>query len=75
MRTFTDSPYERMMMQVPRSPRPVHPPQAPKGHPCHGCKRYGEGCALLPGDQPDVLRHGITKTPANRQAFGKLELL
>ena len=38
--------YERMMMQVPRSPRPVHPPQAPKGHPCHSCKRYGEGCAL-----------------------------
>lgn len=46
MRTFTDSPYERMMMQVPRKFRPTRPALAPKGHPCHGCKRYGEGCAL-----------------------------
>ena len=22
------------------------PPQPPEGHPCHGCKRYGEGCVL-----------------------------
>ena len=46
MRTFTDSPYERMMMQVPRKSRPAHPAPAPKGHPCHGCKRYGEDCIL-----------------------------
>lgn len=46
MRTFTNSPYERMMMQISRKPRPSRPAPAPKGHPCHGCKRYGEGCAL-----------------------------
>ena len=46
MRTFTNSPYERMMMQVPRKSRPDYPAPAPTGHPCHGCKRYGEGCVL-----------------------------
>lgn len=46
MRTFTDSPYERMMMQVPHKPRPIRPVTVPKDHPCHGCKRYGEGCVL-----------------------------
>ena len=46
MRTFTASPYERMMTQIPRNSRPDYPAQAPKGHPCHGCKRYGEGCVL-----------------------------
>ena len=46
MRTFTDSPYARMMTQIPRNTRPDYPAQAPKGHPCHGCKRYGEGCVL-----------------------------
>lgn len=46
MRTFTDSPYERMMTQIPRNSRPDYPAQAPKGHSCHGCKRYGEGCVL-----------------------------
>ena len=46
MRTFTDSTYERMMTQIPRNSRPDYPAQAPKGHPCHGCKRYGEGCVL-----------------------------
>lgn len=57
MRTFTNSPYERMMMQVPRSPRPSRPAPAPKGHPCHGCKRYGEGCAL-------PCYRGINRAPA-----------
>ena len=46
MRTFTNSPYERMMMQIPRKPRTPLPSPPPKGHPCHGCKRYGEGCVL-----------------------------
>ena len=46
MRTFTSSPYERMMMQIPHGPSPARTASAPKGHPCHGCKRYGEGCAL-----------------------------
>ena len=46
MRYFTDSPYERTMMQVPHRPRPSRPAPAPKGHPCHGCKRFGEVCVL-----------------------------
>lgn len=45
MRYFTDSAYERMMLQIPRKSR-SRPAPAPKGHPCHGCKRYGEGCVL-----------------------------
>ena len=38
MTRFTDSPYERMMTQVPTERREVHgPPALPPGHPCHGC--------------------------------------
>ncbi len=33
---FTNSPYERMMKQVPRASRP-ETPKAPPGSPCHGC--------------------------------------
>ena len=46
MRYFTDNPLERMMMQVPRQERGSDPSRPAKGHPCHGCKRYGEGCIL-----------------------------
>lgn len=46
MRYFTDNPLERMMMQTPGPVREATPPAAPKGHPCNGCKRYGEGCVL-----------------------------
>ena len=46
MRYFTDNPLERMMMQVPRQERGPEPSRPAKGHPCHGCKRYGEGCIL-----------------------------
>ena len=46
MRYFTDNPLERMMMQVPRQERGPDPSRPAKGHPCHGCKRYGEGCIL-----------------------------
>lgn len=46
MRYFTDNPLERMMMQTPGTGREAAPPPAPKGHPCNGCKRYGEGCVL-----------------------------
>lgn len=44
MKYFTDRPMERVMMQLPRAQRDRPPP--PEGHPCHGCKRYGEGCVL-----------------------------
>ena len=46
MRYFTDNPLERMMMQTPGPVGEATPPPAPKGHPCNGCKRYGEGCVL-----------------------------
>lgn len=55
MRYFTDNPLERMMMQVPRS-RSGRPSELPEGHPCHGCKRYGEKC-VLPCYQ------GVTRIP------------
>lgn len=46
MRYFTDNPLERLMMQKPSPGREAKPPAAPKGHPCHGCGRFGEGCVL-----------------------------
>lgn len=46
MRYFTNNPLERMMMQTPGPVREATPPPAPKGHPCNGCKRYGQGCVL-----------------------------
>ena len=45
MRYFTNSPMERLMMQVPRT-QPYTPAMPPRDHPCFGCKRYGESCAL-----------------------------
>ena len=47
MRYFTSNPLERLMMQAP-PPRQEQrtKPTPPKGHPCHGCKRCGERCAL-----------------------------
>ncbi len=43
MSYFTDSAFERMMVQKPthRKERKV---EAPKGHLCHGCERYGMYC-------------------------------
>ena len=46
MKYFTDRPMERVMMQLPRVQRDRPPPQPSGDHPCHGCKRYGEGCVL-----------------------------
>ncbi len=46
MTRFTDNPLERMMTQIPRTLPKKSPAVPPKGHPCHGCKRYGEGCVL-----------------------------
>ena len=47
MRYFTNSLMERLMMQTPRSQseRQIQT-DPPKEHPCHGCKRCGEGCVL-----------------------------
>ena len=47
MRTFTDSPYERTMMQVPHRPRPSRPAPAPGAPPCPGGGGLGGG-GLLP---------------------------
>ncbi|MDD4509774.1 MAG: hypothetical protein PHY23_02500 [Oscillospiraceae bacterium] len=45
MRTFTNNPLERMMMQIPKTGREETPRiPAPEGHFCHGCGRYGLGC-------------------------------
>lgn len=46
MRYFTDNPLERMMMQVPCPKREPDIPRPGKDHPCHGCRRFGEGCIL-----------------------------
>ena len=47
MRYFTNNILERLMMQTPRSqPERQTPEDLPKEHPCHGCKRCGEGCVL-----------------------------
>ena len=47
MTYFTNSPFERMMMQRPESAQMDNfRPVAPKGHHCYGCSRYGEPCLL-----------------------------
>lgn len=47
MRYFTDRPLERLMMQTPPVQPSASPPKKPpEGHPCHGCRRYGEVCVL-----------------------------
>jgi hypothetical protein len=46
---FTNSPYERMMMQRPKERREETPPAAlPPSHPCFGCDRYKNGCCAGP---------------------------
>lgn len=40
MTRFTDSPYERLMTQVPPGRETPRFPARPPGHPCHGCP-YG----------------------------------
>lgn len=53
MPRFTDSPYERMMTQLPGAgrhtetgPPPASPEQAADGHPCAGCP-YGRGTPCI----------------------------
>ena len=56
MTRFTDSPYERMMTQVPTERREVHvPPALPPGHPCHGCP-YRRDAPCLSICYRDLLR-------------------
>ena len=45
MTYFTDSSFERMMQQVPHI-QPIKPIAPVRGHPCQGCKRYGQRCTL-----------------------------
>ena len=45
MRYFTDSPFERLMMQRPQQGREETPPPLPRDHRCYGCSYYGSGCA------------------------------
>ena len=53
---FTDSPYERMMTQVPTERREVHgPPALPPTHPCHGCP-YRRDAPCLGVCYRDLLR-------------------
>lgn len=42
---FTDSPFEKMMREVPRPPRPVSS-KAPQGSPCRDCS-YWRGMACV----------------------------
>ena len=52
MTRFTDSPYEKMMQQVPTEGREVH---GPPGHPCHGCP-YRRDAPCLGVCYRDLLR-------------------
>jgi len=45
MTFFTDSPFERMMVQKPRQRQEESPPPLPKDHRCYGCSYYGTCCA------------------------------
>ena len=45
MRCFTDSPYEKMMMQRPRQRRERPSPAAPKGDGCIACEWYKKNCS------------------------------
>ncbi len=45
MRYFTESSYEKMMMQRPRQRREKLSPATPKGDACIGCERYKKVCS------------------------------
>lgn len=44
MTFFTDSPYERMMVQKPQVRREAPPPAKPKGGACSGCTYKTDTC-------------------------------
>ena len=43
---FTDSPFEKMMKQVPRPPRPGPARRPPRGSPCRKC-RFWSGSVCI----------------------------
>jgi hypothetical protein len=45
MTFFTESPFERMMVQKPRQRQEESPLHLPKDHRCCGCSYYGTCCA------------------------------
>lgn len=45
MRYFTESSYEKIMMQRPRQRREKSSPAPPKGDSCIGCEWYKKGCS------------------------------
>jgi hypothetical protein len=45
MRYFTDSPYERMMVQRPRQQGDQQLSALPSGYLCIGCERHKNGCS------------------------------
>ena len=45
-RYFTDSPYERLMQELPEPAEKELPEPLPKDHPCYGCGRASEPCIL-----------------------------
>jgi|GEM_PF-4845050 len=46
MRYFTDSPYERLMQEVPDG-MDLSPAVLPESHFCYGCAHYGGCCFAL----------------------------
>lgn len=49
MKYFTGNPLEREMMRPPAGRvKPDPPPPISQGHPCFGCKRWGESSCVLP---------------------------
>lgn len=47
MSFFTDSPYERMMVQKPRVRREGKPPAPPKTGKCDGCTHKKDACCAI----------------------------
>lgn len=43
---FTNSPFERMMKQVPHPPRPVPVRKPPRGSPCRGCRLWDDSACV-----------------------------
>lgn len=44
MTRFTNSPYEKIMTQVPRGRKETSCPSLPENHECYGCGNYGSPC-------------------------------
>ena len=44
MTRFTDSPYEKIMTEIPRGRKGTSCPSLPENHECYGCGNYGGPC-------------------------------